>query len=81
MAGGGGAIPPPPQEPSRAPSELSRKRSRNEMEVDSDPEPEIASGAANPGYIGGRLSDDRSTKRYHLPRSVDNHEDSRMGPP
>lgn len=79
--GVGGASIPPPQEPSRAPAELSRKRSRNEMEVDSDPEPEIASGAGNPGYIGGRLSDDRSTKRYHLPRNVDNHEDSRMGPP
>ncbi|KAK2466042.1 hypothetical protein APHAL10511_001684 [Amanita phalloides] len=77
----GGA--PPPMEPSqsRAPVELSRKRSRNEMDVDSDSEAEMAPGATNAGYMGGRLSDDRSTKRYHLPRNIDNHEDSRMGPP
>ncbi|KAF8622204.1 hypothetical protein AX15_007308 [Amanita polypyramis BW_CC] len=73
--GGGG------QEPSRATGELTRKRSRNEMDVDSDPEPEMAPGATNSGYMTGRISDDRSTKRYHLPRNVDNHEDSRMGPP
>lgn len=78
---GGGSVAPPPQEPPRASTELSRKRSRNEMDVDSDPEPEIASGTGNPGYIGGRLSDDRSTKRYHLPRNIGNHEDSRIGPP
>ena len=80
-SGGAGSSAPLPQEPSRTPAELSRKRSHNEMDVDSDPETEITSGAGNPGYIGGRLSDDRSTKRYHLPRNVGNHEDSRIGQP
>ena len=64
----------------------SRKRNRNDMEVDSDND--VADGpstAGNAMYSSARLQDDRGTKRYHREhhprRSVDNHEDARMGPP
>ncbi|KIL70270.1 hypothetical protein M378DRAFT_117321 [Amanita muscaria Koide BX008] len=85
--GGGGNIPPPPQEPSRGSADNTRKRNRNEMDVDSDPESELAEnmvgrgGPGNTGYISGRNAGDRSIKRYHMPRDVDSQEDSRMGPP
>ncbi|KAF8639933.1 hypothetical protein AX17_001183 [Amanita inopinata Kibby_2008] len=84
QGGGGGNFLPPPQEPSHTSMEGTRKRSRNDMDIDSEPEmAENAggNGVTNSGYIGARVSEDRSSKRYHLPRSVDNHEDSRMGPP
>jgi len=85
--GGGGATTLPSQEPSRVPIESTRKRGRNEMDVDSDPEADAVESSAsrglhgNSGYMGARISDVRGAKRYHLPRNVDNHEDSRMGPP
>ncbi|RDB20012.1 hypothetical protein Hypma_012795 [Hypsizygus marmoreus] len=72
--GGGGTFPPPEQSRS---SVESRKRARNDMDVDSD------DAGDGPVYSGGRMSEDRGSKRYHREprRSVDNQEDGRMGPP
>ncbi|KAF8076658.1 hypothetical protein FPV67DRAFT_1649450 [Lyophyllum atratum] len=70
--GGGGTFPPPEQSRS---SLDSRKRGRNEMDVDSD------DAGEGPVYPGGR-GEDRG-KRYHREhrRSIDNQEEGRMGPP
>ncbi|KAG5648845.1 hypothetical protein DXG03_000194 [Asterophora parasitica] len=71
--GGGGNFPPPEQ--SRSSLE-SRKRGRNDMDVDSD------DAGEGPVYGSGRGPEDRG-KRYHREhrRSLDNVEDGRMGPP
>ncbi|PPQ66581.1 hypothetical protein CVT26_009481 [Gymnopilus dilepis] len=66
------------------PSLDSRKRGRNDMDVDSDNDvggdmPPSGSAA----YASGRLQEDRGSKRYqreHHRRSVDDHEEARMGP-
>lgn len=77
--GGGGNFPLPEQ--SRSSLET-RKRTRHDMEIDS--ENDVADGPAGGGaYASGRPAEDRGSKRYHREhrRSVDNQEDSRMGPP
>ncbi|KAF8897811.1 hypothetical protein BD779DRAFT_1492572 [Infundibulicybe gibba] len=66
------------------PSMGSRKRNRNDMDVDS--ENDVGEGPPGGGrpYSTGRLPDDRGSKRYHrehLHRGVDNQEDDRMGHP
>ncbi|KAF5387880.1 hypothetical protein D9615_000622 [Tricholomella constricta] len=73
--GGGGGGNFPPSEQSRS-SLDSRKRGRNDMDVDSD------DAGEGPVYGSGRAPEDRG-KRYHREhrRSVDNQEDGRMGPP
>ncbi|KAF8969416.1 hypothetical protein BDZ97DRAFT_1902531 [Flammula alnicola] len=86
-AGGGGGGFSMSSEQSR-PSLDSRKRSRNDMDVDSDND--VGDGPSGSGgggglYSSGRLQqqEDRGSKRYHREhprRSVDIHEDSRMGP-
>jgi hypothetical protein len=68
----------------------SRKRNRNDMEVDSDndvgADGQSAVGERGTALYGSRQQDDsRGSKRYHREhrRSVDNistHEDTRMGP-
>ncbi|KAG5654606.1 hypothetical protein H0H81_011581 [Sphagnurus paluster] len=70
---GGGPFPPPEQ---GRPILGSRKRGRNEMDVDSD------DAGEGPAYGSGRAPEDRG-KRYHREhrRSLDNQEDGRMGPP
>lgn len=77
--GGGGNFPLPEQ--SRSSLET-RKRTRHDMELDS--ENDVADGPAGGGvYSSGRPVEDRGSKRYHREhrRSVDNQEDTRMGPP
>ncbi|TFK43762.1 hypothetical protein BDQ12DRAFT_709458 [Crucibulum laeve] len=79
--GGGGGNYAPPEH--NHPSMGSRKRTRNDMEVDS--ENDVGDGPPGGGalYSTGRLQEDRGSKRYHREhprRSVDDHEDSRMGP-
>ncbi|PPQ78207.1 hypothetical protein CVT25_015526 [Psilocybe cyanescens] len=81
VGGGGGNF--PMSEQSR-PSLDSRKRTRHDMEVDSDND--VVDGPSGGGslYSSGRLQEDRGSKRYHREhprRSADTHEDSRMGPP
>ena len=68
-------------EPSHSSSE-SRKRNRNDMDIDHDSD----DATEGPRHPDGRLSEDRSSKRYHREhlRSLDTpKEDSRisMGPP
>lgn len=62
----------------------SRKRVRNDMDVDSENDVNEGPGGSGGLYSTGRLQDDRTSKRYHREhaqrRSTDNHEDSRMGP-
>jgi len=69
----------------------SRKRSRNDMEVDSDndvgADGQPSAGERGTALYGSRQQQDdsRGSKRYHREhrRSVDNistHEDTRMGP-
>ncbi|KAF4619995.1 hypothetical protein D9613_005281 [Agrocybe pediades] len=82
-SGSGGNYPLPDQS---RPGLESRKRNRNDMDVDSDNDVgDGPSTAVNTLYSAARLQDDRSSKRYHREhqsrRSVDNHEDARMGPP
>jgi len=67
----------PASEPSHPPLDV-RKRGRNDMDVDSD---DAAEG--DPVHFPGvRKHEDRGSKRYHREhvRSVDDPEDSRMGP-
>ena len=77
--GGGGAF---PSEQSR-PSLESRKRSRNDMEIDA--ENDVADGPAGAERISyiGHMPEDRGSKRYHHrdhpSRGVDSQEDDRMG--
>ncbi|KAH9482533.1 hypothetical protein JR316_0004633 [Psilocybe cubensis] len=67
------------------PSMDSRKRTRHDMEVESDND--VGDGPSGSGslYPSGRPQEDRgSSKRYHREhprRSVDTHEDSRMAAP
>jgi hypothetical protein len=54
----------------------SRKRSRNDMEIDVD---DAAGGVERVLYGGGHLPEDRGSKRYHR-RGVEGPEDDRIVP-
>ena len=81
---------PPSASGNNFPVAESRKRSRNDMEVDSDndvgADGQPPAGERGTALYGSRQQDDsRGSKRYHREhrRSVDNistHEDTRMGP-
>jgi len=81
--GGGGGGNYPLAEQSRLGID-SRKRVRNDMDVDSENDVNEGPGSSGGLYSTGRLQDDRTSKRYHREhaqrRSTDNHDDSRMGP-
>ncbi|KAG6903400.1 hypothetical protein C0995_005423 [Termitomyces sp. Mi166 len=53
--------------------EMSRKRGRNEMDVDDD--------AVTVEYTTGRIPEDRGKRYREHRRSIDNQDDGRMGPP
>ncbi|KAG2013328.1 hypothetical protein CC2G_010250 [Coprinopsis cinerea AmutBmut pab1-1] len=77
---GGGNFPVPEQ---TLPSAESRKRSRNEMDVDS--ENDVADSSRGTGhYSTSHSAEDRGAKRYHRERahrrSMDGLEDNRVGP-
>lgn len=65
------------------PSLESRKRGRGDMDVDSDNDVGDRPPTEGAVYASGRLQEDRGSKRYqreHPRRSLDDHEEARMGP-